>query len=367
MRLISHTAFLIIVLFAAVGMAQQPPAKLGLDFPVPAWPANGVVPADMKDKFVFVDLSKNEYIVAFPENLGSTDYEKDGPGSMKVSRFELLRDVQPVVSTAISPMNGGKLRYTYEVANGSTAKQSIDQWSLIIPKAANASAIKFPDGWMAVIQPEREFKVLNPDWIKTGAAAIWSFKKPEQVIQAGDKKTGFILESDLRPGFTLGYFRKAESVDVTVASAGNSLPAIPGAAAGGRGGGRGGRGAPAPETPPVDPELQAAAKARVEALKDQIDEMLRPEYNSKTVLMIGPKFAKDTDVKTVAADFVQGLTLLSQTGGVDANSAFVKDVLEQLKAVESSGNASAFKPAAQPTTPAETQVFNALKVSLQAN
>jgi hypothetical protein len=366
MRLVNGIAFLIIVLFTVVCMAQQP-ATVGLpDFPVPAWPANGVVPADMKDKYVFVDPAKNEYIVAFPENLGSTDYEKDGPGAMKVNRFELLRNVEPVVNTTIAPMNGGKLRYTYEVANGSTAKQTIDQWSLIIPQAANTSTIKFPEGWMAVVQLERSFKVPDPDWIRTGAAAVWSFKKPEQVIQAGDKKTGFILESDLRPGFTLGYFRKAESVDVTVAAAGNNLPAVPGAAAGGRGG-RGGRGAPAPETPPVDPELQKAAQERVEALKDQIDEILMPEYNSKTVLMIGPKFEKDTDAKTVAADFVRGLTLLSQTGGVDANSDFVKDMLEQLKAVESSGNTSAFKPMAQPKTPAETQVFNAFKVSLQAN
>src|SRR3954467_9905914 len=149
MRLVNRTAFLMIVLFvAAIGFAQQQ-ATVGLpDFPVPAWPANGVVPAEMKDKYVFVDLAKNEYVVAFPENLGSVTFDKDGPGSMKISRFELLRNVQPAVNTTVSPMNGGKLRYTYEIANAAGAKQTIDQWSLIIPEAASSSAIKFPDGWM---------------------------------------------------------------------------------------------------------------------------------------------------------------------------------------------------------------------------
>ena len=38
----------------------------------------------------------------------------------------------------------------------------------------------------------------------------------QSLSQAGAKLAGFVLESDLRPGFTLGYFRKAESVDVSV-------------------------------------------------------------------------------------------------------------------------------------------------------
>ncbi len=368
MRLVNLTAFLMIALIAiTAAFAQQ--AAVGLpEFPAPAWPANGVVPAQMKDKYVFVDAAKNEYVVAFPENLGATSFEKDGPGALRVMRLELLRAVEPSVSVVVSPMNGGRLRYTYEVTNGSTAKQSIDQWSMIIPEAAGNSAIKFPDGWMAVVQGKRQFKVPNPQWIKTGGAAVWSFRKPEQVIPAGDKKTGFMLESDLLPGFTLGYFRKAESVDVSVAAYGNNLPSTGGGGGGFGGGGGGGRGqAAAPAAPPSAEEqaAQKAAEARVKALKDQIDELLIPEYNSKTVLLIGPKFDKNADAKTVAGDFVEGITLLSKTGGLNASSDFVKSALDQLKTVQSSGNTSAVKLTAG--TPAETQILNAIKVSLHLN
>src|SRR6266478_3607003 len=111
MRVVKNTIFLIITLFIAdVAVAQpQPQDVVGLtDFPAPAWPANGVVPAELKDKYVFIDLAKNEYIVAYPENLASATFEKDGPGALKIIRLELLRNVQPSVTVAISTLNGGK-------------------------------------------------------------------------------------------------------------------------------------------------------------------------------------------------------------------------------------------------------------------
>src|SRR5579872_3934319 len=86
------------LLFAAVALAQQTDVIGLTDFPVPAWPENGVVPASMKDNYVFIDLPKNEYVVAYPENLGTDAFTKDGPGALKINRYELLRNVAPVVS-----------------------------------------------------------------------------------------------------------------------------------------------------------------------------------------------------------------------------------------------------------------------------
>src|SRR5580692_1971666 len=73
------------------GAQQHDSANLSLDFPVPAWPANGVVPPDMKSHYVFVDPAKNEYIVAYPGNLGSPNFEKDGPTERHVNRYKLQR------------------------------------------------------------------------------------------------------------------------------------------------------------------------------------------------------------------------------------------------------------------------------------
>ncbi len=325
MRAVHRAALLFVILLTATfSFAQQDPVAL-TDFPVPAWPANGVVPADMKDKYVFVDLAKNQYVVAYPENLGSATFEKDGPGPLKTGRFELLRNVAPVVSVAVTA-SGGKFKYAYNVANTPSGKQSLDQWSLVLPEKANP-VLKGPDGWFAIHQAGRKFKVKDPNWIKTGGAAVWSFRKPEQVINPGDAKGGFELESELRPGFTLGYFRKAESVEATVAASGAGYP---------------------------------------NPVRDQVNELLAVEYNSKTLVTIGPKFDSTADDKTIAADFVQGINALAVSGQLDANSDFVKSLVDQLKAVQGGTPASGVKiPAAK--SPAETSVISALKVSLKVS
>lgn len=328
MHTLNRTALLFILSVIAIrAFAQQQDPVALTDFPAPLWPTNGVVPAGMKDKYVFIDLAKNQYIVAYPENLGSATFEKDGPGPLKIGRYDLLREVQPIVSVAITPA-AGKYKYAYNVGNAMGAKQSVDQWSLVLPEKIAPPAIKFPEGWFGVVQASRKFKVKDPQWIRTGAAAVWSFRKPEQVIPAGDKKAGFELESDLRPGFTLSYFRKAESVENFVAASGASYPV---------------------------------------AVRDQVNDLLAVEYNSRTLITIGPKFETAADDKTIAGDFVQGIDVLSRTGALDPNSEFVKNTVDQLKSVQAGGTALTMKFTVQPKTPAESDILNALKVSLKVN
>src|SRR5688572_15875249 len=119
-------------LFTATLLAQQPPDIVGLtDFPVPAWPQDGIIPTAMKDNYVFVDLPKNEYVVAYPENLGTEAFAKD-PGKMRINRYSLLRDVQPSFAVTITPVNPTRLRYAYTVANDAGARQSIDMLVLAL-------------------------------------------------------------------------------------------------------------------------------------------------------------------------------------------------------------------------------------------
>src|SRR5215470_18573674 len=164
MRVIKHIILAMISALLVAGslLAQQSQDVVGLtDFPAPAWPANGVVPAELKDKYVFIDLAKNEYVVAYPENLASPTFEKDGPGALKIVRLELLRNVQPAVSASVTAANGGKFHYTYNVSNAAGAKQSLDQWSMVVPTGDGVS-MKGPDGWFAIFQQKREFKVKDP-------------------------------------------------------------------------------------------------------------------------------------------------------------------------------------------------------------
>jgi hypothetical protein len=325
MGLFKRTLFIVIVLLmATMTSSAQQQEIVGLPDPAPAWPANGIVPAELKEKYVFVDTAKNEFVIAYPENLGTPAFEKDGPGALKIARYELLRNVSPSVTLAVTPATAGKFKYAYTVGNGAAAKQSIDQFSIVAPEQVG-DAIKGPAGWFSIVQRGRDFKVKDPQWIKTGAAVVWSFQKPEEVIQPGSKKTGFEMESELKPGFTVGYFRKAESVEVKVATSGN----IP------------------------------------EPVKKQKDELLSVEYNSKTVLLLGPKFARDADEKAIAADFAQGLNALGRSGALSPDSEFVKGAVAELNRVSTAGGPA--KITAQPRSEIETEILNAIKVSLRTN
>jgi hypothetical protein len=365
MRAAKWTRALILISAISIpGMAQQnDPAKISLDIPLPAWPANDVVPPEMKNQFVFVDLPNNEYVVAYPENLGSPDFEKNPPAKRRIVRFKLQRNVEPKVSVAVTP-TAGKYKYVYAVLNNQSAKATLDQWVLVLPDNADGIAAKAPAGWFGIFQKGRTFTVANPDWIKTGSAAVFSYEKVENQIQPGSLKVGFEVESDLKPGFTIGYFRQYEPLDAETQASGN-IPQIviknatvappAGAAPPAGGGGFGGGG-----TPP-------AALTAWQPIKDEVEKLQRFEYNSKTLLTLGPKFDKSATDKAIATDFVQGITVLSKTGALSADSAFVKSTLTDLDTYIKAGGTGPLKLSSQPRGDAENEVFNALKVSLRIN
>jgi hypothetical protein len=312
--------FLAIVLAATVLGQQQDVIGLA-DFPVPAWPANGVVDASLKERYVFVDPAKNEYVVAYPENLG-TDSFATNPGKMKITRYEMLRNVAPAVSLAVTSA-GNRYKYSYTVANGAGAAQSIDTFVLALPMASSTDAVRPPDGWFGILQSNRTFKVKNPEWIHSGGAAVWSFQKADQVVLPGKSKAGFEIESDLRPGFSVAYLRKSEPVDVKYTTQGN----VP------------------------------------KEVKDQLDQLLQIEYNSRTVLTLAPKFDGGADSRAVAEDFVQGIVTLSRAGALDLSTEFVRTLMAELTAIKP-GTRAALKLSTAPGTAAEIELLNAVKLSL---
>jgi hypothetical protein len=364
------TLALIFLALAITSVAQQKDVKLNPDFPVPAWPANGVIPADLKNHYVFVDAAKNEYVLAYPENLGSPNFEKDGPSQRQVSRYKLQRDVEPAVNVAVTSSTNGRVKYAYTVVDAPKAKQSIDQWALVLPEAAAAgTTTKQPAGWFGVVQRGRKLNVADPDWIRGGTAVVFSFDKPAEQIQPGSLKGGFEIESDLKPGFSVGFFRQAESVEAVVQTSGNipraiiqnATPPPPAAgtappAEGQRGGGGFGGN-----------QIPAGATTAWQPIKDDVDKLLQFEYNSKALLTLAPKFDKSVAEKTIAADFAQGIAVLTKSGILPADSQFAKSTLTDLDAYVKAGGSGPLKLSSQPKTDAETQVFNAMKLSLHLN
>ena len=129
---------------------------------------------------------------------------------------------------------------------------------------------------------------------------ISSFQKPEQFVLPGASKKGFQIDSDLRPGFTVAFLRKSESVEVKVTTQGN----IP------------------------------------KEVKDQLDQLLGLEYNSRTVLTYGPKFEKTAADYNIAEEYLQGIITLSRAGVLDLSSEFVRNVMSELTLIKPGGVAA---------------------------
>src|SRR4029453_15199836 len=153
-------AFLWLFLFLFTGTSDaQQQETLGLtDFPAPPWPQDAGIPPELKGRYVFVDLAKNEYVLAYPANLGTPAFDKEGPSALKISRHELLRNVDPAAQVEVTRPSPTKYRYAYTITNGPSAKQSIDQWSLVVPLQAGNDPIKKPTGWFAGVKKRRPFK-----------------------------------------------------------------------------------------------------------------------------------------------------------------------------------------------------------------
>ena len=366
-------ALIALLVFAGFATGQQADPVGLTDFPVPAWPEGGidpepgVMPPEFSETYVFIDLENNEYIVAYPLALEEEEEEEEeeqqaqqqqlqqqqgqqargrgrggqrqpqeepeepeeepedtGPVPLKITHYDLLRGVEPAVTLAVSEIGSDRYRYAYTLANSPGARQSIDQWAMAMPPAAALDAIKHPEGWFGIVQPERTFKLKNPEWIPNGAGAVWSFQNPEDVINPGDVATGFELESELRPGFTIGFFREAESTGVKVATSGY----VP------------------------------------DVVKEQMDRLLILEYNSKTVLTIGPKFDSSAGADAIAQDFIQGIFTLSRMGVLDLGSEFVRTTLNELTGIRPGTDGSSIRLTASAGNRVETEILNALKVSL---
>ncbi len=109
------------------------------------------------------------------------------------------------------------------------------------------------DGWSGIVQPNRSFKPKNPEWIGNGSGALWSYQKSGEVLEPGAVTTGSRLRAicgpDSRSGSSVSRNPSGLVVPARVATSGY-VPDI---------------------------------------VKEQMDRLLGLEYNSKMVLMIGPK------------------------------------------------------------------------------
>ena len=257
--------------------------------PVPIWSSDGIISPEYQDKYVFFDVETGEAVLAYPANLGTPEYETS-PGDRVIRRFALSRNVEPELSVTVEAINPLKYRYHYTVKNGSDSRNPIKSWNIVLPRVALGDVARIPErpeGWVSLTMNNRDYAMTDAeaDWVHSGATATFGSMADEAQVSAGREIAGFMLESQLKPGYTLAYFRSRNSPD-----------------------------RPNGDTLPLE-------------VQEQLRSLMRLEFNSKSLPTLGPKYAPDTHEYTIVRDFRTAVTHFIRSGMLDADSPFVTDLM----------------------------------------
>ena len=167
--------------------------------PIPAWPADGKIPANLQNNYVFLGRRFGEIVVSYPASL-------DDPSQTgrKTFTFELRNQVSPRFTVQLAQDSNGLFSYDYTLTNGEPAKQSIQSWFLVGP-AQDPSFVSTGAGWSASkASTARTRQIALPTVSQVGGTVM--FHSPVgQAVPPGAVRDGFHLTSSYSPGFTTAY------------------------------------------------------------------------------------------------------------------------------------------------------------------
>lgn len=314
-----RTASIALAFISVLG-AQTPGTKVvtGLS-PVPLWPQDGDTTRLPKGQYVFYDPPSGDYIIYYAENTNSESMQPT------ILRFGGHALVDPETKFTVASTGNGFFRYTYDVSNGSQARQPIQKISMGIfsdtkPQTSEAT-------WTAKLGASARRDLATP--AKSAATIDWTPNTTSQSIAPGTSAAGFTVDSTARPGFTTVVFQGATRSNEYSPSAVLSLP---------------------------------------DDVQNQVASAFKTAWDAKSQLVIGPRFSKDASPTEIAQNFLFGIQSLTQQRKLDSDSPLIQSMVKLLSAQLESGdspvlNANSFALSeAKPGL--ETTIANALQLAL---
>jgi hypothetical protein len=319
MRKLFATAFLTIALGSSV-WAQAPGEPRVALSPVPLWPQNGDTSQLPKGQYVFYDPHPGEYVVYYaPE---SADASSAQPTILRFGTHSL---VDPNVTFTVASTGNGRFHYTYNVENGTHARQSIRKVSVLdysdsSPQGAGAN-------WTVQVEPHNERDLGTP---AVSASAIeWTSNSAAPSIAPGSATQGLTVDSTSLPGFVNMAFRgDSKSNEYTP----NAVVALP------------------------------------KEVRDQLANVMNPARDLQSAMAIGPRFAKGTSQSTISQNFDFGIQVLVRHKRLNANSPFVQNARKTLESQLQSNdtiqlNSASFDFTNDASTASEKEIANALEMA----
>ena len=275
-----HCVVLVVCAGATVAVSAQRGVQSVISA-IPAWPADGNVPDNLQNNYVFLGPRLGEIVVSYPATLD--DPNKTGRTTFT---FALRNQVSPTFTVQLTHRADGLFGYDYTLHNGESARQFIQSWFMVGP-AHDPNFVSAGAGWSAMkASNTKAHQIALPNVSQTGATVM--FHAPAgQTISPGDTRAGFHVTSSYAPGFTTAYVMG----DVGLIRFPGEVPTVVG---------------------------------------DQIGVLQQPQWDSKVAVVLGPRFPAESSPQAIAADFHIGISQLIAGGVLRSDSAFVKGALDLL-------------------------------------
>ena len=292
-------------------------ASQGMISPFPAWPPDGNIPERLQNNYVFLGPRTGEIVVSYPAVL-------DNPNQTgrRTFTFELHNQVEPTFTVQMAQGSNGVYAYDYLLRNGRSAKQSIRTWSFVGP-VDDAGFSVSRQGWSAMKTPTARLQQIALPNVSQGGSAVIFYAGDGNEIPPGGSLDAFRVTSTYAPGFTTAFVKSGSVFDLP-----SELPT---------------------------------------AVGDQVGVLAKPQWDSRAVVILGPRFATGSSTQAIAADFHIGISRLIQTGALSGDSPFVKAALAALAtSIESGGSSTVgeiVRLLPKPSPGLEGEIATAMQIS----
>ncbi|MGH9627474.1 MAG: hypothetical protein ACRD7E_03805 [Bryobacteraceae bacterium] len=291
--------------------------------PAPLLNADGSIPEQHKDRYVFIDPRTGNGVAIYSSRLANDNADTK---SQRDVRFEipLQRHVEPSIRSELIKRDSN-YSYRFTLANGSAAKLRAHTWVADVPALGTDTTISEPSGWRHVVAPPIPAGVIKtplPEIPLSLRPLRWLpiSTTPEESssgIPPGEARSGFGLVSRKKPGllwcYVFGY--------VPLLHIESEPPAV---------------------------------------VQEQMSRLFDISFNAKRTVFIGPKFDSTVDRATVIRDYLREIKKLDAAA---LKSPFMIDLMRRLSTDKPIANLSRFDR--EPTSPLERELLNGLRLALE--
>lgn len=298
--------------------------------PVPVLSRGGLPPKGSEGKFVFLDPSSGNAVILYTAQGKSAAVDPFGSDVVRVE-VTLNHHVEPYVRASFAKGGDASIyEYSYELHNGGGARERAWKWLFEGVGQSDTAGVKLPQGWIYRFPQAQVGGIKITEKHQAADALLRSLQlltvdargaiRAGEGIEPGAKTSGIVIASKRAPG-----------VVRVLVQGGLHVAAFP-------------------DVPPA-------------GASEELDALIRSEYNYARTWTIGPKFTTTTPRTVIAQQYLRDLEALEAAQWTEATPDFLETMKIYLQQV-SNGKLSPVPSASLAETRFERELLAALSETL---